>query len=418
MRCISRKYLSVVGLVLMLAIQSEYLNAQINTDSLFTSAINDSQHKKYDEAISKAERILTLLPNRDDVLIFMANVYAWRGDYKDALNCIEKAYSINKTSSELYDSWLNILLWSESYKQITEISELAKQNHYPNGYNIVYKNAIAYKNLGEYGNGIKLIEENKVYLDSIPIKQLYIELYRLNKSGAVSLFYAIDLFDNTSFSAQHLSFIDYAIKIKQNTLIPRLNYANRFNENDLQVETDYYQTLKKRRYLYANLGMSINKSLFPKYSAGLELYFPLGKTWEGSFGGRYLKYDSINVFIITGNVNTYYKNFWFMVKPFFVMQDSKYSVTTMFTIRYYSANPINYWGLELLYGNSPDEQQYSILQPAQRFRLENYQVKIQKNIAIFKYHELKLSSAYSYEEYLKNTYRNRFTFEVLLKIRI
>lgn len=406
-----------IVLVLFLIILSEYLNAQINTDSLFITAINDSKQKKYNEAIIKAEKILIIHPDRDDIMVFIANVYAWKGEYENALNFMGKAYQLNPQSVELYDAWLNILLWSENYKKLIEISDLAKQNNYPNNYNLVLKNAIAYKNTGEYKKGINLIEENLEYLDSVQLKRIYNELYSLNKSDAISLYYAIDLFDDPSFTSQHMSYIDYAIKIKQNTLIPRLNFANRYSNNDFQIETDYYQIFTKRRYLYSNLGMSINKSLFPDYSAGLELYFPMGKAFEMSLGSRYLKYNSNNIFILTGNVNTYYKNLWFMIRPFFVIQDTKNSLTTMFTIRYYSTNPINYWGLELLYGNSPDER-YSVSQPSQRFLLENYRVKIQKNIVIFKYHELKLSSAYSYEEYMLNSYRNRFTFDVLLKIKI
>jgi tetratricopeptide (TPR) repeat protein len=107
-------------LIALLFAMSGSLHAQINIDSLFTSAINDSRQEKYDEAIAKSEQILTLYPDRYDVMVFVANVYAWKGETDIALTYIEKAYELNSANTELYDSWLNILLWSGKYEKIIE----------------------------------------------------------------------------------------------------------------------------------------------------------------------------------------------------------------------------------------------------------------------------------------------------------
>ncbi|MBN1989070.1 MAG: YaiO family outer membrane beta-barrel protein [Bacteroidales bacterium] len=394
-----------------------YVAAQLNSDSLFLSAIKDTKANNYSSAIQKAETILESFPNRVDVLIFIANVHAWREEYATALNYIGRANSIDPKNSELYDTWLNILLWSGNYKQLLEVLEIAEENHYPNKYNIVLKGAMALKNMGYYSKGLSLIERNPTLQDSSQIKTLYIELYRLNKPKVLSIYYATDQFKEENQEPQHLSFVDYAIKIKKHTLIPRLSYANRYGNNDFQIEADYYHVFTKRRYLYSNMGVSINQSVFPMYSAGLEQYLPIGKATETSLGGRYLKTETDNIFIVTGNLNTYYKNLWFMVRPFWVIHKSNNTLSTVFAARRYSANPINYWGLELLYGNSPDER-YAAAKPSQQFLLKSYKAKILKNTAILDYHELMLSAAYTYEEYATNSFRNRFTFEVSLKIRI
>jgi hypothetical protein len=89
----------------------------------------------------------------------------------------------------------------------------------------------------------------------------------------------------------------------------------------------------------------------------------------------------------------------------------------MFHLRYYQKNPINYYGIELLYGNSPDER-YSAFQSTEQLLLTNYKIKLEKNTALFHYHELKLSVAYAYEEFALNSFRNRLTLEALIKIRI
>ena len=71
----------------------------------------------------------------------------------------------------------------------------------------------------------------------------------------------------------------------------------------------------------------------------------------------------------------------------------------VFNTRYFEGNPINYWCLELLYGNSPDDK-YTIPQTTGNLLLNSYQIKLEKNIALFKVCELKLSAAYAYEEYI------------------
>ena len=121
------------------------LTGQVNTDSIFNSAIISAQAGKYDKALKDAALVLEMFPDRYDVMVFSANVSAWKGDYAAALIHIEKAYSLNQSNKELYDTWLNILLWSKNHQKLIEIAELAKQNNYPNDYNIVLKKAIAYK---------------------------------------------------------------------------------------------------------------------------------------------------------------------------------------------------------------------------------------------------------------------------------
>ncbi len=390
------------------------LTAQVNTDSLFNEAINDSRAGRYDAAIEKAERVLNIHPGRYDVMVFEANVYAWKGDYENALGFAGKAYSINPGYEELYDSWLNILLWSKDYSRLLEVSEIAKQNNYSNHYNLVLKQSLAFKFLGEYDAGIELIESHENYLDSAAVKQLYNEMQMLSRANTLSMFYSIDIFGNDNTDPQHLSYLDYAFKIKKTTIIPRMNFASRFNTNDVQAEADLYHTFSNGQYLYLNYGAGIYHKLFPAHRAGLEYFLPAFKTMEFSLGARFLNSGNSNVAIATGHIGKYYRNWWFSLRPYYVIQESKNALSTVFNTRYYGENPINFVGLELLYGNSPDER-YSLANPAESLLLANYRIKLEKNIALFNYNELRFSVAYAYEEYAAGSFRNRYTLEILFK---
>lgn len=387
---------------------------QINSDSIFNSAIENARQGDYEKALGEALPLMDVLPDRYDISIFISNVFAWKGDYSSAKNQINKAYAINKTSKELYDAWLNILLWSEDYQKLIEVADLAKQNGYANDYNLTLKKSIAYKEMGKYPDGVYLIETNKRYLDSTKISHLYNEMLILNKSKAVTLYYSPTFFDYNSLKPQHLSYIDYSFKVKNQIFIPRINYAYRFGTSDLLVESDYYRLFNNGQYLYANFGMSVLNKLFPDYRGGLEFYSPIGNSMEASVGGRYLYAGKNNIYILTGHLSKYVNNFWFSLRPYYAIQNTKNTITIAAHARYYEANPINYWGLELLYGTSPDERAM-ILQSTDAKLLNSYRVKIEKNIAVFKTNEIKLTSAYTYEEYDKGTYGNRFTFEVFLK---
>ncbi|MPL92724.1 hypothetical protein SDC9_38837 [bioreactor metagenome] len=393
---------------------SLFVMAQVNTDSVFNEAILDSRSGRYDAAIEKAETVLKIHPDRYDVMVFEANLYAWKGNYENALSFVDKAYSINPGYEELYDSWLNILLWSKDYSRLLEVSEIAKRNNYSNRYNLVLKQSQAFKFLGEYDAGIELIESNENYLDSAAVKQLYNEMQMLSRANTLSLFYSIDLFDNNNPGPFHLSYVDYAFKVKKTTFIPRVNFANRFNTNDVQVEADLYHTFSNGHYLYLNYGAGIYNKLFPQHRAGLEYFMPAFNTMEFSVGARFLNSGNYNVAIATGHIGKYYRNWWFSLRPYYVIQKSKNALTTVFNTRYYGENPINFWGLELLYGNSPDDR-YSLSNPAENLLLTNYRIKLEKNIALFRYNELRLSAAYAYEEYTAGSFRNRYTLEILFK---
>lgn len=387
---------------------------QINSDSIFNSAITHAKQGDYEKALKEALSLTEILPDRYDIRIFTSNVFAWKGDYNSAKDHINKAYEINKYSKELYDAWLNISLWSKDYQKLLEVADLAKQNGYTDDYNLTLKKSIAYKELGKYPDGVNLIENNKRYLDSTKISSLYNEMLILNKSKAITLYYSPTFFDYNSLKPQHLSYIDYSFKVKDQIFIPRINYAYRFGTSDLLVESDYYRLFNNGQYLYANFGMSVLNKLFPEYRGGLEFYSPIGNSMEASLGARYLYAGNNNIYILTGHLSKYVNNFWFSLRPYYAIKNTKNTITIAAHSRYYEVNPINYWGLELLYGTSPDERAM-ILQPTDAKLLNSYRVKIEKNFAVFKTNEIKLTSAYTHEEYNKGKYGNRFTLEVFFK---
>jgi YaiO family outer membrane protein len=390
------------------------LISQNNADSLFAEAINHTKNLEYSEALIKAKTVFEQNPDRADVAVFIANVYAWQQDYDSALYYIDKAYQLNPYSEELYFAWLNILLWSEQHAELLKVADLAVNNGYNDNRNIVLKKTLALKALGRYNDAIYVLENEIDFLEDNELRYLFMELNDLNHNKFISAFYSIDITDNEDFPFHHMAFVDYGIKHKQSTYIIRANFANRFASTDFQIEADYYRNFSNRNYIYANYGFGLNNTLFPKHRVGLEYFIPFNPGFEVSLGTRVLLFENVDAYIITGHFGKYFGNSWASVRPYYSFSKSNSSLAAIFNYRIYSKNNA-FWGLEVAYGNSPDER--ASIDVYESLWLQTYRIKLEKNFRVAIKNEVRISAGYAYEEMPINNYRNRLLIEVLFKHR-
>lgn len=389
-----------------------------NMDSVFNVAIISAGEKKYDKARRHADMVLEAFPDRADVLVFKANIDAWEGKYDSADIKLNRVYDMDPENVELYDSWMNVQLWDKEYTKLLSKADLAEDHDYPKKENLTIKRIYAYKGLMEYDKAIAILEqkENEYLLDSSSFKYLYDEILLKSKRNFITAYYAIDLFEQNNPEPQHLAYLDYGVKINKNTLVIRLNWANRFNQNGAQLEGDFYLNLPKSQYLYFNYGFALTEELFPRHRAGIEYYFPLEKSFEGSFGARYLHFINNQVFVLTGHIGKNINKMWFSLRPYFSFEKSGNYLSLVGNARLYGDNRLNFWGVELGYGNSPDER-YILDPDGNYFSYNSYRIKLEKGIRLGKVSDLRLGASYTYEEIQRNVFRSRFTFEVIYKYR-
>lgn len=390
----------------------------MNMDSVFNVAIVNAREKKYEKARRHANMVLEAFPDRADVIVFKANIDAWESKFDSANIKLDKAYHLDNESKELYDSWLNVQLWDKEYQKLLDKADLAEENEYPDKENLTLKRVYAYRGLMEYDSAIALLEreENKYLLDSTSINNMYNEMIMKSKRNFITAYYAIDLFESNTPEPQHLAYVDYGVKINKNTLVLRLNWANRFNQNGVQLEADFYLELPKSQYIYFNYGFALTNELFPRHRAGVEYYFPLKKNFEGSVGARYLHFTDNQVFVLTGHIGKNINKLWLSLRPYFSFQESGNYLSLVANARLFGDNRLNFWGVELGYGNSPDER-YILDPDGDYFNFNSYRIKLEKGLKIGKASDLRFGASYTYEEYQKNVFRSRFTFEVIYKYR-
>lgn len=184
----------------------------------------------------------------------------------------------------------------------------------------------------------------------------------------------------------------------------------------MQIESDFYALFNNKSYMYFNYGYAFNSSLFPKHRIGYEYYIPLKHKIEISLGGRYLSYTHSKVLILTGHIEKYLNRNWIAFRPFYVFQKDARSFTLLGNYRFYGKNPLNFWGIELGYGNSPDDS-YANIQNATYKDLKAYKIKLEKNLVFNRISEIRIGIGYSREEFKSDNFRNRYLMELGYKFR-
>lgn len=396
----------------------------LNVDSIFGVAISESKQALYMRAIQTAEKAIQGDAKRGDVLVFIANVYSWQAKNDFALLFIKKAQAINYKSEDLYESWSNILLRTKQHEELLKVCEEAEQLKFLKTDDLLSKRLIAYTALSQYEKGISLMEvpENKAYLKTKVIDNLYTDLLRKRNTRLITSSYTVDLID--SLAPQHLASIGYSFHFNKTTIGYRANYANRFNRNSMQLEADAYLPLQKDNYFYLNYGYGFNSLLFPNHRFGFEYFQALKQGMEVSLGGRLLKYPNSDVSIITGHLEKYFGKNWVAMRPYFVINkvhagsSTQQSLSLSGNYRFYDGKATNYWGLEVGFGNSPDNIRTSS-QNGGFNQLTAYKLLLERNLMINRVSDLHFGLGYTTESYgVSDRMRSRYTIDIGYKIRI
>lgn len=106
-----------------------YIFIASGISAAFAQETNGS-NTKFRKAIEEAQKTLATDPSRGDLMVVIANNYAWQEKSDSALVYIEKAKQINYYNDDLFDSWLNVLLWAHKYDNLLDACGVAGQYKY------------------------------------------------------------------------------------------------------------------------------------------------------------------------------------------------------------------------------------------------------------------------------------------------
>ncbi len=400
----------VLAFYFLLGLTTLIAQSPVNTDSLFTEAKKSAKSKDYDKAEKFCKEILTIKED-GDVRFYLGLLYSWDGKYDDARRELKKVQEARPSSEEVIIARVNNELWSNNPQAALEILDKALIDN-PNNEEFLYLKAKALYTLHRYDEAIAVLEKLlKINPANKKAKDL-LNLIKIDKKkNRLSANYENDFFD--SGEPWYWAYIQYSRKIPMGTVIARLNYAHRFNTDDLQFETDAYLNTGKSNHIYLNIGIS-GANIFPKYRFGFEFFQRLPKSFEASLGFRQLWFSSSNVTIYTGSLGKYWKNYWFSIRSYITPYGSKASFTEAFQARRYFGDRENYWGLQYIHGSSPDEI-HQFIDNADKLRLKSDKVRLTYNHRFAMFWIYQINGAYEREEYYPSLFKNKYTIELMLE---
>jgi len=174
-----------------------------------------------------------------------------------------------------------------------------------------------------------------------------------------------------------------------------------------QFEIDYYQSLTKNKSttMWLNYAYSQDE-VFPNHRLMYELWQKLPANFLISGGGSHYFFDETATILNLGLEN-YFSRYWLEFKTYFYLTDPKVTLTYTLTGRVFFKD-INYFQLGFGIGSAQDAP---FLLPADLTTLDARTVKVGYVQSIFKQKmQIRAGFTYSYEEYLEDQWRNRYSF--------
>ncbi|WP_394748781.1 YaiO family outer membrane beta-barrel protein [Spongiimicrobium salis] len=319
-----------------------------NPDKSFFAARDLAFNGNRGVARDTLKQILTKYPAYTDVRNLLAKTYSWDGAYDKARRQFNIITSAEKENKEVWEGAVKNEIYAKNYaialglankslKYLKDDADLMKLRQQALDH--------IYAMQGESTDEVDTKKPDS--LESKPFK------------NSVRINNAFEVFD-ILFDPFISSSIEYKRETKAGSIIPRVNYSNRFATNGLQYEVDLYPKISKTFYGYVNYGFS-DASIFPKHRAGAELYANLPKAMEASLGIRYIDFRNSDATIFTGSVGLYKGNYYFSLRPYFSPRpDGTANFSGNFLMRRYLKNADHYWGLNAGYGISPELQQFRV----------------------------------------------------------
>ena len=172
------------------------------------------------------------------------------------------------------------------------------------------------------------------------------------KPHMFGIIYDVAFFPKSDAGPAHLTSLEYTNKNKVPVSL-RVNIAKRFSTTGMQLEADAYPLLNKKTYAFLNAGVA-DDILFPQYRAGISLFRALPSAVEAEGGFRFLYFKS-PIWIYTGSIGKYFKNYWFNVSTFLTPEKGSFLHSYFFKTRYYF-NEKSFMMVTLGTGISPDDR--------------------------------------------------------------
>ncbi len=339
---------------------SQTMLDSLDADELFDRARKLAFNSQRDSARQLLKLALQESPNYVDIRIFYARTLAWDGLRNEARQEMKTVFSQKPFNTEALLFAIDVELWDDKPSEALKICVTALRK-FPNHEEFLLQKAKILRDLNRENEALitlTILEDINPSNPEVPKIRESIKSNFIMQGISASESY--DWY-NKVYDPNHLVALQYNRSTYFGSVIARLNYRNTRGKDGFQIEVDAYPRIVSGIYAYISYGFAgTSSSLFSEHRAGLEAFFKLPESFEGSFGARYLNFGTGNdITIYTGSLGYYYKDYWFSLRPFVTPSSISFSRSINITSRwYYDGTADEYASMKAGAGFSPDERNY------------------------------------------------------------
>lgn len=179
-----------------------------------------------------------------------------------------------------------------------------------------------------------------------------------NLVNRVAVSNSVTVFDQR-YDAMTFASLSFMRQTSFGSIIPRINYGNRFGENGIQYDIDLYPKIAKGLYAYINYGFS-NSEIYPKHKVGGDLFYNFKNGIEFSAGGRFISFPTRDVKVVTNSLGYYKGNYYFSLRSYITpVPNGLTRASGNLLVRKYLKDAENFIGVSGGFGFSPELRQFT-----------------------------------------------------------
>ncbi|MCT4604378.1 MAG: YaiO family outer membrane beta-barrel protein [Marinifilum sp.] len=381
------------------------------------------------EARKVCDSILAQNPEYHDARILIGRTFAWDKNYTEARKELQLVLDKDYDNKDAIFAFIDLEKWSGDLSKALFYCDYG-QSFYPREEGFLLRKIKLQQEKGLEAKSLQTINE---LLEMNPGNEEAIKLFKAYKSArrkyALTIKHDFEHFEEPYIRRWHVTSLQLSRRNSWGSLIGKVNIGDLVKSDEKlwskgiskQFEVDAYPRISATNYMYLNYGYSPD-NLFPEHRAGAELYQKLPSKFEASAGMRFLRFDGSsghkNVYIYTGSVGKYYRNYWFSLRGYFTPKDSEVSRSVFFITRRYLRDAKQYVGLELGTGTSPDEARGNVSN-FDTYKYDSWKIRLAyQNQLIDKRLTYLLRAGYEKEEYEVNEKRRVLTFSVKISYHL
>lgn len=396
--------------IFLFLISSSIVAQEINLDAALSDVKREVEKNNYDKALLLLEPLQTKFPENEDIKIYKGRIYSWKKEYASAIKILSPMADRTNPNPDALLAIINVYFWSEQFETC-----IAYCNKYlaidSNSSDVLLIKIKSLEKLNRDKEALELVEKLPITDNSTQAITGLRTLIGQKAKNAIAASYLNISTSDPGQSPLHYGYIEYSHKFSKSALVGRANIGYANNETQMMFEADYYQTFKKRDYLYVNAGFSTGETIFPVAKVGAEYYFKPGKRFDYALGARFMHFETDDVTLLTGQIAYKTGSYTLAYRPYY--DTSNELLSHVLSVQHTNDEKESLIRLELQYGNVP----YLYLYNNATEPLKAYRVGLQYQHRFGNSFFVRPVFLYEYEEYLPNEYRNRFNVQVIVTKR-